>query len=596
MPKYRPEKPSFFIAALVFMLIVQRAVFALDGSNYIGIDEVRPGMEGYCLSVFSGSQVEKFGLKVLSVVRGTKPGQDMILVLGTDERLEHSTAIHGCSGSPVFLDGRLAGALAAGWDGSLDALYLVRPVEDMLDVGEAGVLGSADRMISFGFDFTEPLDIDHYYLQSIERLGWQSQASRMYLPLSSSLPAEVIERHDPALKAMGFLSVGKGGLLPSRSFEEVGSYERGGVLALVLCGGDISLAAVGTVTEVIGDQVYGFGHGFKGQGPVNLPMATGMVHTVVASRARSFKLASPGPVTGTFQFDQAGGVRGTIGQMPQAIPLRIEVNRFNDPQVRLYNCYLAVDQALTPLILQIVLDGAANMQGPLPEEHTIRYQGRITLKSGDSLSIDNVSSGRQTSDMVREFYSASGLLLNNPFEDVEIDLVEIKMHLEPANTTASVWSVDVSQTAVRPGQTITASVVLNSYRSQKETVQIELKIPETLTSGTYKLQIMGVSEYRSFVSKSAPQKFRAVDLKSLKAALNRVFENRRDRLYAVMPIPATGVVIRQHELGQLPGTKMLLMQDSKRVLPLEPYQAWTENYIEPGRIVTGGAEIELTVE
>ena len=110
----------FIVALLIFALTIQAAGFALDASKYIGIDEVQPGMEAYCLSVFSGTEVEKFGLKILSVVRGTRPGQDMILVLGTDERFQHSSAVHGCSGSSVFIDGRLAGALAAGWDGSLD--------------------------------------------------------------------------------------------------------------------------------------------------------------------------------------------------------------------------------------------------------------------------------------------------------------------------------------------------------------------------------------------------------------------------------------------------------------------------------------------
>ena len=586
----------FIVALLIFALTIQAAGFALDASKYIGIDEVQPGMEAYCLSVFSGTEVEKFGLKILSVVRGTKPGQDMILVLGTDERFQHSSAVHGCSGSSVFIDGRLAGALAAGWDGSLDSLYLVRPIKDMLEVGSVESSTAANDMTASGIDFSQPLNIETYYQQSIGRLQNQNHDSQMYLPLSSSLPARVLQEYDGALKGMGFLPVAAGGFLPSRSFKEVGSYERGGVLSLVFCGGDISLAATGTVTEVIGDQIYGFGHQYKGQGAVNLPMATGVVHTVVASRKSSFKLSSPGPVSGTFQFDQSNGVRGTIGQLPKTIPLHIEVDRYNDPQSRVYDCYLAVDQALTPMILQVVLDGAANMQGPMPLEHTIRYSGRITLDDGESIVIDNVSSDRQTSDMGREFYSVASLLLNNPFEEVDINSINVKMSMEPVNTTASVWSVDLSRTHVHPGQMITAAVILKSYRSQEQTVSIDLKIPETLAPGTYKMQILGGDGYQSFVSKMAPQRFRAVDLVSLKAALDGVLSYRRDRLYAVMPTPASGVVIRQHELGQLPGTKTLLMQDSRRLQPLEPYKAWIENHIELDKIVDGAAEIEITVK
>jgi hypothetical protein len=94
----------------------------------------------------------------------------------------------------------------------------------------------------------------------------------------------------------------------------------------------------------------------------------------------------------------------------------------------------------------------------------------------------------------------------------------------------------------------------------------------------------------------APHKYRATDLPSLKSGLKRVMQLRRDKLFAVMPTPASGLIIRQHEMGQLPPTKMLLMQDSKRLLPLEPYKAWIENSITLDRIVQGRAEIEITVE
>ena len=594
--KFRLVTSSSVAVLLILILTIQATGFALDTPEYIGIDEIRTDMDAYCLSVFSGTQVEKFGLKILSVVRGVRPGQDMILVLGTDERFQHSNVVHGCSGSSVFIDGRLAGALAAGWDGSLDSLYLVRPIETMLEVGSAAASISANNRVDCGFDFSQPLNIDTYYHQSMTHLQNLNSDSRMYLPLSSSLPAGVIEQHGSVLKEMGFLSVGAAGLLPSRSFKEVGTYGRGGVLSLVLCGGDISLAATGTITEVVGDQVYGFGHQYRGQGAVNLPMATGVVHAVVASRRSSFKLSSPGPISGVFQFDQSSGVRGTIGQMPRTIPLHIEVDRYNDPQARVYDCYLAVDQMVTPMILQIVLDGAANMQGPMPLEHTIRYSGRVVLEGGQSIAIDNVSSGQQTSELGRELYSVVGLLLNNPFVEVSIDSIHIKMNMEPVNTTASIWSVDVSQTTVRPGQTVVASVALKSYRSQEQTVAIDLKIPETLPPGSYKMQIMGGPEYQSFISKMAPQRFLAVDFGSLKTALDRALDTRRDGLYVVMQTPASGVVIRQHELGQLPPTKMLLMQDSKRLQPLESYKAWTENYIELDRIVAGSAEIEITVK
>ena len=154
----------------------------LPPADCISLDEVRPDMDAYCLTVFSGSKVEKFPLKVLSVVRNQRPGQDMILVLGTDERFNQAGAVHGCSGSPVYIDGRLAGALAAGWDGSLDSLYLVRPIKDMLEVGTAqGTKVSASTTAAF--DFSQPLDLEVYYRQYMERLQERRTDNDLLLPL-----------------------------------------------------------------------------------------------------------------------------------------------------------------------------------------------------------------------------------------------------------------------------------------------------------------------------------------------------------------------------------------------------------------------------
>jgi hypothetical protein len=257
---------------------------------------------------------------------------------------------------------------------------------------------------------------------------------------------------------------------------------------------------------------------------------------------------------------------------------------------------VAEDRNLTPLILQVVLNGAVQMQGPLPLEHTVRYSGQITIGDNDCIQFDNVSSQESLFEASMEVASAAGMLLTNPFEKVQIDSIDVKIDVEPENKTASIWAVDVDQTTVCPGQTITASAVLRSYRSQEEIETIDIEIPKALTPGQHKILILGASEYKNFISGKAPHKFRASDLASLKTGLNRVLHYRRDKLYAVMTIPSSGIVIREHELGQLPPTKMLLMQDRKRLVLLEPYQAWAENSITTDKIIKGTAEIEITVE
>ena len=580
---------------IIFALFCSNSRAAeLDTSKYIPIDEVRSDMEGYCLTVFSGMDVERFPLKVLSVARNQKVGQDMIVVLVTDERFKHAGTIHGCSGSPVFIDGRLAGALAAGWDGSLDALYLVRPIENMLEVGSVETAQNVASKMALHFDFSEPLDLADIYRQAMEQLQNHSTEQGMLVPLSSSLPSQTCETFRQPLRQMGLVPMNAPTALPT--VEEATAFESGGVLAAVMCGGDISLAATGTVTEIIGDQLYGFGHNFKGEGPTNLPMAAGIVHAVVANRNSSFKFSSPGPILGTLRFDQTVGVRGTIGETPKTIPLTIRVNRDNDPEQRTYNCFLAVDRFYTPMILQMAVNGAAQMQGPLPSEHTVRYETQIRVKGQKPIVFKDVSSGQKTSGLEKTLYSIVSLLLNNPFEEVKIESIDANIDIVSENSLANVWAVDVSQTRIKPGETISAAVTLRSFRSEESTATIEFQIPETISPGNYTLQIMGASDYQRFVSKMMPHRFRAIDIETLSQVFQRVSQLQNNRLYAVMPIAASGIVLRQHELPQLPPTKMLLMQDAKRLLPVEAYKTWSESEIKLDKIVQGGAEIEITVE
>ena len=581
---------------ITVILNVQYIGYALDTSKYISIDEISTDMEAYCLTVFSGTKIEKFELEILSIVRNYEPGLSMILVKGTDERFLKNSAVHGCSGSPVYIDGRMAGAWAAGWDGSLEPLYLVRPIQDMLAVGSETTVSGASNAVSLSYENSQSLDLDASYEQYLQRLKSTPRGSKMILPLSSSLPTSVMQPFSSLFEGRGLVPVSAGALLPSEAFSETGEIVPGGVLSLVLCGGDISLVGTGTVTEVIGDQFFGFGHEFNGTGAVNYPIAAGIVHTVVGSRTESFKFSSPGPILGTLEYDQTSAIRGTIGKMPKKIDLKIGVDCYNDPQHRDYDCYMAVDPDMTPMILQVVLNGAAQMKASFPPEHTVNYSGRIVIEGNETISFDNISSQRSMVQAAGEMASAMSLLMNNSFGQVKVDSVEMNISIEPKNILASVWAVQVNQTKVRPGQTVNATVVLKTYRSEEETVEIDLKIPETLTAGTYKIQILGSDDYETFASGMAPHKYRATDLPSLKSGLKRVMQLRRDKLFAVMPTPASGLIIRQHEMGQLPPTKMLLMQDSKRLLPLEPYKAWIENSITLDRIVQGRAEIEITVE
>ncbi|MHC4759582.1 MAG: SpoIVB peptidase S55 domain-containing protein, partial [Planctomycetota bacterium] len=191
------------------------SIDSLDSSKYITVDEVKPGMQAYCLTIFEGTEIEKFELEVLSVVRNFRTGMDAILVKGLDERFIHTGPVGGCSGSPVYIEGRMAGALAFGWTFSKDPLYGVTPIKDMLRVGQANYtqnLGDGFKEPSLAFDYSSPVNIDNIqemlFETAIDRKNTYGSLEPLPCPLIiSGLPSSAFDYIGPQAESLGFMAV-----------------------------------------------------------------------------------------------------------------------------------------------------------------------------------------------------------------------------------------------------------------------------------------------------------------------------------------------------------------------------------------------------
>lgn len=591
-------------------LTVRLCCWAGEPSKYIGIDEIAPGMEAYCLTCFEGTKVEKFGLEVLSVVRNIRPGRDAILVQGTDERFIHSGPVAGCSGSPVYIDGRLAGALAFAAYFSKDPLYGVTPIGEMLRVGEAGLSKQGEGQMGgvgsgFLFDFSRPIDFAEIneQIRAARFSRQRSLAGFTTLPcplVSCGLPDEVGEQLNALVEPFGLMAVagiGAGGAKSSNfeSTEDV-KFEPGACLAVPLVTGDITMEAIGTVTEVVDDKIYGFGHSFLGYGPIDLPMATGQVHTVVSSLLWSFKFASALETVGALTTDESAAVIGRIGAKAKMIPLRIKVSRYNDAEKRVYNCQLANNQLLTPLVLGPAVAGAALMMGNLPPEHTIEYKVTIDVEGFEPVTFENVSTSLGLEEMIKESVGLVAILMNNPYRKVDIKSIDFDIQQMAKSIVSHIWSVDLGDSKVKAGEQIEISVVVESFLGGKKKYQCSLQVPDELAPGRYDLIVSGGHDYGQFLRKAVPYKFVPQNMESLIEAANNILAVKRDKLYCFLVLPAGGVAVEKAELPDLPATKALILQDAKRTLRIQPYQHWLEESLETETIIIDKKVLSITVE
>lgn len=587
---------------------VQRAVpQGLEGiwdpARYISVDEIKPGMEAYCLTVYKGTTVEKFGIEVLSVVHDFMPGRDAILVRGTDERFIHTGPVAGCSGSPVYINGRLAGALATGWQFSKDPMYGVTPIADMLRVGSIANQAGGESLNSgpgLALDFSRPIDFAQVEKKILSPVpssrGELAGASALPCPIVvSGMPESVTVDLDKSLGPLGFMVVSGAGGGRSADVCDIKPVP-GACLAVPLVMGDITIDVVGTVTEVRGDDIYAFGHSFLGYGPVDFPMAMGEVHTVVSNLMRSFKVGTAVNVIGALKADESPAVRGRIGAEARMIPLTVNVSRYNDSRPRKYNCRIADNRMLTPRLLRAVVGSAGLFQGEMPPDNMVSYKGTIETDGAGTVVFDNVSTGAGLDEAIRDTMGPLGLLMDNPYRQVRIKSINVDLNIREKDISSAIWSVGLSGSRVRRGDNLDVEVVTESVRSEKQKYNFNFAVPENTPVGTYQLIICGGIEYGEFLRKAVPHRFVPENFDTMVGIINRILAVGRDELHCVLVLPAGGVALEQAELPELPATKAMVLGDARRANTMQAFPGWIDKSVRTPTIIVDKKIMNVTVE
>lgn len=458
---------------------------AQQGAPILPVDEIHAGQRGYGETVFAGGERERFEVEILGVLRELQPGTDAVMARLTGHGLEKTGVIAGMSGSPVWIDGKLVGAVAFAWPFATEAIGGITPIEQMRAIPQAGPWPAGA----------------HATAVTVEQLALRQ------------LPADLLERAAERLVAAtgagargavtwSVAGLGGAGLerlraaLPALSATAAGRAAEGGAPAELVAGssvaavfvdGDLRLAATGTVTEVEGDRVLAFGHPVAGLGEVSLPMAPAEVITVLPSLYSSFKLANSGAIVGEFTRDHAAGAVGTIGAVPRTVPFELGIG---GPTPRTYRLRLAKVPQFVPLLAAIgalgALDVAASSGGTegvdLALAADLGARGRLELAQ----SFDGPGAGTTA---VLWMYAVLDFLSGT--ELAEVDVVAIEAKLEPwaKPRVAALVGAHPARSRLEPGETLELFVDLRGYRGEAERRRLSLEIPPDLPAGRYTLLV-----------------------------------------------------------------------------------------------------------
>ncbi|MHC4675921.1 MAG: hypothetical protein ACYTBZ_25810 [Planctomycetota bacterium] len=558
----------------------------IDRSGYISPDELKVGMKGFGRTVLSGTAIESFDFEVIGVMQSAwYAKQDMILVRCSGLNLEHSGVIGGMSGSPCYVwdsDGKvkLIGAVAYGWTFNKDPICGLQPITQMIDIPkfrmpQAKTGNGPDKQVSVtGSPNPKTISGKGVGLGEIIARNWCKpirRASRFSIfnrdiaafgrrvDKSSFKPDQLQPLKIPVmitggssramsylherLEHFGMMPVISGAAAPGTpsNVDEI-TIEPGSVLCVAFMTGDMVVQGLGTCTEVIGDRVLGFGHSMHGRGSVELPLATGMVHTVIPSVLRSSKIGSAVKTVGTLWGDETTGVFGVLGKSPAMIDLEVAVDDIRGLQT--YRYQVAHDKEFSPLLMAIETD----------------FEGLGVFRTGNMTSQDNVYAVEM--DLVMPILS----MMNAPFGKARISGVRAKVTVKEGARLARIDQATLPKTIYKPSETVAVRVRwFHHHRRPFYTYQTySLSLPSDLPDGKYKLSVGSMVSHLTGLRKEKPHLFRAESLSQVLRVLNRIGSFSENRVYMRLILPASNLAVKQVEMPELPSFRRQILSESKR--------------------------------
>ena len=482
-----------FAAAVLASAVSAFAQEQASVPRTITIDELSPGMRGYGLTVVKGSSAERFDIEIIDVLRGIAPGRNGVIVRASGLGLEQSGIIAGMSGSPIYVNDRLVGALSFGWAWPKEPIGGVTPIGEMEQALEAPLPQPAPASSWESLDIFRIIDpsrpLGPFLRAGEERgatpAGLQPLALPLVMPFLSPQARRVAETFFPSGRFV--LAEGAAAGQPPDNAAPV-TFQPGSSVFAALVTGDMTMGATGTITDVRGSSVYGLGHPFLNYDGVAIPMYTSRVAGIFPSLFRSFKLAYPLQEIGAITRDRATGIMGVMGQKSRTVPMTVTVD--NAGAVRKFDYRVFDHYSMTPQLAAVVAAASVTALGDLPAETTLSYGLAVSYAGGRAIDFKWQTGGKDAVvSMAKDVQALFEITMLNPLEKLDPQSIDITARVDSGNRSALIEAVAVRQNEVRPGDVLEVSVRLKPALSAPVTLTIGLPIPKNALPGQKSLVV-----------------------------------------------------------------------------------------------------------
>lgn len=550
------------------------------------LDEVHPGMVGVGRTVFSGTTLEDFKVHILGVLRNVlAPKRSLILARLEGGPLAKTGVIAGMSGSPVYVDGRLIGAVSYSLGQfSTEPIAGITPIAEMIDATTMPAATRGSRPVAISWPATSAqlisiwsqdlgrsrsfVDDPSHALVLSGVAGEVGRLASMLRPIAvpmvaAGFDASVMDPISPALAAAGFVPLsgaGRSSAAQSPGSTTAGGHDRrlapGDAVGVALMTGDFELGATGTVTHVDGDRVYAFGHPLYNLGPTEFPMTKAQVQVVLPSLMASSKLASFGEIVGTVQQDRATAIAGRLGAGPSLIPVSITLNSDRGPS-RSFTFGVVRDFTFTPLLTYLSVANVLTSyeRGAGPASFAIR--GTASIRAQGDIAFEDMFSGEQPAGGAAAYVAGPlTALLKNASETVDVARIDLVIDASEQQRSARIERVWLDTTRPRAGRDAVVNVAMRNARGDEVIKQVPIQLPANATGS---LQLVVADAARTTADDRRDT--RGADLQRV-SQLMRSFNRarRNNRLYVRLTSPDSGAVVNGEPMAALPPSVLSVLE------------------------------------
>jgi hypothetical protein len=570
----------------------------LPQTQIMKVDDVRPGMKGVGYTVFEGTKPEPMGVEVLGVLRNLNgPKSDVVLVRLKGEKAEFTGVVAGMSGSPVYIDGKLLGAIAYRiGQFSKEPIAGVTPIEQMLEINEFDQSipqsGAAASARAFGAAKTStPGATDANPIQNYAQYLQPIDAPFVFNGFNEA----AIKQFAPNFASAGIVPVmGVGSASNEKQPEPL---LPGSAVSAIMVRGDMDVAATCTVTYMDKDHLLACGHPLTQYGMVDMPMTKANVVATLASPLNAFKIINTTEPVGAFVQDRHTGILGRFDREPRMIPVTLSIHGAGAP--REYHYEVLNNAKLTPLMMMATVYNALMGMNQYGEETTYRMNGRIQVSGFSDVRMTNMFS---PVDATPTAYAVAmslgdhfGRIYDNPFEAPTVSGVNLEFDLERERHSAVLESARTDVTEARPGDEITIEAVLRPYRGDPIVRRIPVRVPTSVPRGSLRI-LVSDGETLDRSRRANPAVGRHLDLHSTIELLNK--EHLNDHLYVSLLEANPQATVEDKVMPAVPLSVMNVMEGMRATQEMVVFNesAVNESSTPVGYVVTGAQIISVSIK